>query len=93
MQNINFEIFERFHQGIGMFLHDVILVLSVPQALLKKEKGCSSPSTFFCNKTTSTVLKEAKEKIRKFWGIIGTDKHRCLMLSDKSVGADTNRSP
>jgi len=35
-------------------------------ALLKKAMGYSNPPTFFCNKTATTVSKEAKEKIRKF---------------------------
>jgi hypothetical protein len=34
-------------------------------ALIKKEMGYSNPSVFFVNKTTATVSKEAKEKIRK----------------------------
>jgi hypothetical protein len=33
-------------------------------ALLKKEIGCSNPTAFFCNKTSTIVSNEAKENIR-----------------------------
>jgi hypothetical protein len=41
------------------------LISASLNALLKKEIGCSHPSSFFCNKTVATVSKEEKEKIRK----------------------------
>jgi hypothetical protein len=64
VQDIDSEIFESFHQGIGFSMISYLISASL-NALLKKEMGCSRPSSFFCNKTGATVSKEEKEKIRK----------------------------
>jgi hypothetical protein len=51
-----------------LLLHDVIFGLSASlSALLKKEIGCSSPSTFSAIKQLATVSKEEKEKIKNIW--------------------------
>ena len=64
MKNTEFEMFERFHQGIGLLLHDLVPFSASLNALLKKAMGFSRPSPFFFNKTVATVSKEEKEKTR-----------------------------